>query len=47
LHVPLTDETRALVDARRLALLRDGACLINTARGAIVDEDALVRELVP
>jgi glyoxylate reductase len=46
LHLPLTDETRALVDARRLALLRDGACLINTARGAIVDEDALVRELV-
>jgi glyoxylate reductase len=46
LHVPLTDETRGLIDARRLALLRDGACLINTARGAIVDEDALVHELV-
>ena len=46
LHVPLTGETRALIDARRLALLPDGACLINTARGAIVDEDALVRELV-
>lgn len=45
LHVPLTDETRALIDARRLALLRDGACLINTARGAIVDEAALVLEL--
>ena len=44
-HVPLTDETRGLLDARRLALLRDGACLVNTARGAIVDEDALVREL--
>jgi phosphoglycerate dehydrogenase-like enzyme len=46
LHVPLTDETRGLLDARRLALLRDGACLVNTARGQIVDEDALVRELV-
>jgi glyoxylate reductase len=46
LHVPLTDETRRLIDARRLALIPDGACLINTARGAIVDEAALVRELV-
>jgi glyoxylate reductase len=46
LHVPLTNETRGLIDARRLALIRDGACLINTARGAIVDEDALVGELV-
>ena len=46
LHLPLTDDTRGVLDARRLALLRDGACLINTARGAIVDEQALVRELV-
>ena len=46
LHLPLTPETRGLLDASRLALLRDGACLINTARGQIVDEDALVRELV-
>jgi glyoxylate reductase len=46
LHLPLTDETRGLMDARRLSLLRDGACLINTARGALVDEAALVRELV-
>ena len=46
LHVPLTAETRGLFDARRLALLRDGACLVNTARGEIVDEQALVRELV-
>jgi len=46
LHLPLTDETRGLLDARRLALLRDGACLINTARGRIVDEQALVMELV-
>jgi glyoxylate reductase len=46
LHVPLTEETRALLDARRLAVLSDGACLVNTARGQIVDEDALVSELV-
>jgi glyoxylate reductase len=46
LHVPLTEETRGLIDARRLALLRNGTCLVNTARGAIVDEEALVRELV-
>ncbi len=46
LHVPLTAETEGLVDARRLGLLRDGACLVNTARGEIVDQDALVRELV-
>jgi glyoxylate reductase len=46
LHVPLTPETHALLDARRLGLLRDGACLVNTSRGAIVDEAALVRELV-
>ena len=46
LHVPLTPETDGLVSRERLALLRDGATLINTARGAIVDEDALVEELV-
>jgi glyoxylate reductase len=46
LHVPLTDETHGLIDARRLGLMREGACLVNTARGAIVDEGALVRELV-
>jgi glyoxylate reductase len=46
LHVPLTPETHGLLDTRRLGLLRDGATLVNTSRGAIVDEDALVRELV-
>jgi glyoxylate reductase len=46
LHVPLTAETRGLIDAARLALMRDGTSLVNTARGAIVDEPALVRELV-
>ena len=46
LHVPAAPETRGLIDGRRLALLRDGACLVNTARGEIVDEAALVAELV-
>jgi glyoxylate reductase len=46
LHLPLTEETRGLIDAEHLALMRDGAALINTARGQVVDESALVAELV-
>jgi glyoxylate reductase len=46
IHAPLTPETQGLLDARRLSLLKDGACLVNTARGEIVDEGALVAELV-
>jgi glyoxylate reductase len=46
LHVPLTPETSELIDARRLALMPDGAALVNTSRGAIVEERALVHELV-
>jgi glyoxylate reductase len=46
IHVPLAPETEGLVDARRLSLLRDGASLVNTARGEVVDEGALVAELV-
>jgi glyoxylate reductase len=46
LHAPLTAKTRGLLSRERLALLRDGATVINTARGALVDEDALVDELV-
>jgi phosphoglycerate dehydrogenase-like enzyme len=44
-HVPLTAETRHLIDARRLALMRPTAALVNVARGRIVDEDALVEAL--
>jgi glyoxylate reductase len=46
IHAPLTPATRSLLDARRLRLMRDGACLVNTARGEIVEEQALVAELV-
>jgi glyoxylate reductase len=45
LHVPLTAETRHLIDARRLALMRPSAVLVNTARGPVVDEGALVDAL--
>jgi len=45
LHVPLSDETKGLISRERLALLRDGATLVNTARGPVVDEDALVDEV--
>jgi phosphoglycerate dehydrogenase-like enzyme len=43
-HAPDLPETRHLLDGRRLALLRDGAALINTARGRLVDTEALARE---
>ena len=45
LHVPLTPETHHLVGERELALLRPGAVLVNTARGPVVDEAALVEAL--
>jgi D-3-phosphoglycerate dehydrogenase len=44
-HVPLTEQTRALVNARRLQLMRDGATLLNFARAAIVDEAAVIAAL--
>jgi glyoxylate reductase len=45
LHCPLTPETRHLADARRLALMKPSAFLVNTTRGPVVDEAALVEAL--
>lgn len=45
LHCPLTEETRELVNARRLALMKPSAMLINTGRGPLVDEQALADAL--
>ncbi|MEU1528891.1 hydroxyacid dehydrogenase [Streptomyces fagopyri] len=44
-HAPQTAETRHLIGRRELALMPDGSVLVNTARGSLVDHDALVEEL--
>lgn len=45
LHPPLNAQTQGMITAHHLSLMRDGATLINTSRGLIVDQDALVAEL--
>ena len=45
LHTPLTDQTRNLLDRRRLALLKRGALVINCGRGGVLDEEALLAAL--
>lgn len=45
LHVPGTPETKGLVDSRRIALMRPGSFLINTARGGVVDSEAMLTAL--
>lgn len=46
LHVPLSDETRHLINAERLSRMKQGAILVNAARGGLVDEGALHKALV-
>jgi len=45
LHCPSDADSRHMIDARRIALMKPGACLINTARGDLVDQDALIAAL--
>ena len=45
LHCPLTDETRHMIDENAISLMKPGAYIINTARGALIDEKALIRAL--
>ena len=45
LHCPSTEQTRHLLDARRIGLMKCGASLINTARGDLIDQDALIAAL--
>jgi glyoxylate reductase len=45
LHCPLTEETRHLVDARRIALMKPGSSIVNTARGELIDQEALIEAL--
>ena len=45
LHVPLTDETRGLLTGERLRLMKEGAMMVNCARGGVVDEDTLLELL--
>jgi len=45
LHLPLTDETRHFLSAQRLRLLKSTAVIINTSRGAVIDETALIEVL--
>jgi glyoxylate reductase len=45
LHVPLTSETRHLIDASALALMKPGAILVNTSRGGVVETSALIEAL--
>ena len=45
IHVKLTDESRQMIGERELALMKHGSLLVNTARGAVIDTDALIQSL--
>ncbi len=44
-HLPVTEETHHLLEAKELALIQDGAVFVNTARSWVVDQEAMIREL--
>jgi D-3-phosphoglycerate dehydrogenase len=44
-HVPMNEETKGLLDAKKIARMKQGAFLVNTSRGGIIDEDALAKAL--
>jgi D-3-phosphoglycerate dehydrogenase len=46
IHVPLNDDTRELIGSREFALVKSGAILVNTSRGEVVNEEALLSALV-
>ena len=46
-HTPLTDETRGMINRETIAKMKDGARIVNAARGALIDEDALLLQLLP
>ena len=45
LHVPLTDKTKDMINAREISLMKNGVRIINYARGAVVNEDAIIEAL--
>lgn len=45
LHAPANDSTKHMINARRLKLMKDNALIVNTARGSLIDETALIEEL--
>ena len=45
IHTPLTDETKGIINARTLGLMKSSAILINTSRGPVIDEPALIKAL--
>lgn len=45
LHCPLSEETRGMIDARRIALMKPGSSIVNTARGELIDQEALIAAL--
>ncbi len=45
LHIPLDEHTRNFIDAEKMSWMKDGAAIVNTARGPVVDEDALYKEV--